>query len=246
MFSPTRYVRKKLNTCFPSLLPVLTRFRREMFMHTLHVPHKACIELTGKDSKKLLQGLCTNDVATLARDESLLAAFLSTKGRIVSEVEVVNKTPANTLEQEQEETLWILTHESDKEHLMRYLKLYKLRSKVKLKERTDVCQKLVKSKDDDVNTQYDKVIYTSNGVDTDQDVHESDYRAYRVYRYLQGLWCDISEIKDKIPLECNMDLLNYISFTKGCYIGQELIARTKYKGAITYIYIYIYIYIYTG
>lgn len=29
-----------------------------------------------------------------------------------------------------------------------------------------------------------------------------------------------------------MDLLNYISFNKGCYIGQELTARTKFKGLV--------------
>ena len=29
-----------------------------------------------------------------------------------------------------------------------------------------------------------------------------------------------------------MDGLNAISFEKGCYIGQELIARTHYKGVV--------------
>ena len=37
------------------------------------------------------------------------------------------------------------------------------------------------------------------------------------------------EIVNQVPLECNMDMLNGISFTKGCYICQELMARTKYK-----------------
>jgi len=32
------------------------------------------------------------------------------------------------------------------------------------------------------------------------------------------------------PLECNLDRLNAVSFSKGCYIGQELTARTKYRG----------------
>jgi hypothetical protein len=30
----------------------------------------------------------------------------------------------------------------------------------------------------------------------------------------------------------NLDLLGGISFTKGCYTGQEIIARTHYRGAI--------------
>lgn len=34
---------------------------------------------------------------------------------------------------------------------------------------------------------------------------------------------------DSIPLESNLDLLGSISFTKGCYVGQELTARTQFK-----------------
>lgn len=39
-------------------------------------------------------------------------------------------------------------------------------------------------------------------------------------------------LQNRIPLECNLDLLNYISFNKGCYVGQELTARTKFKGLV--------------
>jgi len=35
-----------------------------------------------------------------------------------------------------------------------------------------------------------------------------------------------------IPQMLNMDLLDGISFNKGCYTGQEVIARLKYKGEV--------------
>ena len=35
-----------------------------------------------------------------------------------------------------------------------------------------------------------------------------------------------------VPLEFNMDGLHALSFTKGCYVGQELIARAHYQGAV--------------
>lgn len=38
-----------------------------------------------------------------------------------------------------------------------------------------------------------------------------------------------AELVDSIPLESNLDLLGSISFTKGCYVGQELTARTQFK-----------------
>ncbi|ETV70647.1 hypothetical protein H257_13762 [Aphanomyces astaci] len=44
--------------------------------------------------------------------------------------------------------------------------------------------------------------------------------------------CSGLEWRDGIPLEYNLDLLHGVSMTKGCYVGQELISRTHYKGNI--------------
>ena len=35
-----------------------------------------------------------------------------------------------------------------------------------------------------------------------------------------------------MPLEYNLVVLNAISFDKGCYVGQELVARTHHRGVI--------------
>ena len=37
---------------------------------------------------------------------------------------------------------------------------------------------------------------------------------------------------DAYPHEANFDLLNGVSFTKGCYVGQEIVARMQHKTAI--------------
>ncbi|KAH9331451.1 hypothetical protein KI387_003559, partial [Taxus chinensis] len=37
---------------------------------------------------------------------------------------------------------------------------------------------------------------------------------------------------EAIPLEYNLAGLNAISFEKGCYVGQELVARTHHRGVI--------------
>ena len=51
---------------------------------------------------------------------------------------------------------------------------------------------------------------------------------YDTLRMLHG-FVEGSECAGRIPLECNFDLLNSIDFHKGCYVGQELTARTKHR-----------------
>ena len=59
----------------------------------------------------------------------------------------------------------------------------------------------------------------------------SDYHFWRIC-------CGIPEgprdlkIDEVMPLHANLDLLDFISFSKGCYVGQELLTRTKHRGAV--------------
>ena len=55
--------------------------------------------------------------------------------------------------------------------------------------------------------------------------NSTDYERIRIQAGLP----EGQELVNRIPLECNLDLLGYICFTKGCYLGQELTARTKYQ-----------------
>uniref|UniRef100_A0A182YCF3 CAF17 C-terminal domain-containing protein n=1 Tax=Anopheles stephensi TaxID=30069 RepID=A0A182YCF3_ANOST len=57
---------------------------------------------------------------------------------------------------------------------------------------------------------------------------------YTVFRYSLGIGEGEENLPDGkcFPLECNCDLLHGVSFHKGCYIGQELTARTYHTGVI--------------
>eukprot|EP01006_Ploeotia_vitrea_P027122 TRINITY_DN59991_c0_g1_i1.p1 TRINITY_DN59991_c0_g1~~TRINITY_DN59991_c0_g1_i1.p1 ORF type:complete len:339 (+),score=19.11 TRINITY_DN59991_c0_g1_i1:34-1050(+) len=55
---------------------------------------------------------------------------------------------------------------------------------------------------------------------------------YHRYRYLHGI-CEGAQglpTTTALPFESNMDIMTAINFKKGCYLGQELTARTKYRG----------------
>ncbi|KAM6222246.1 putative transferase CAF17, mitochondrial [Rhynchocyon petersi] len=61
-----------------------------------------------------------------------------------------------------------------------------------------------------------------------------DLSDYHKYRYRQGVPEGVQDLPPGValPLESNLAFMNGVSFTKGCYIGQELTARTHHMGVI--------------
>jgi transferase CAF17, mitochondrial len=55
--------------------------------------------------------------------------------------------------------------------------------------------------------------------------------AYETLRLLHGV-AEGPDLVERLPSECNVDLLHGINFAKGCYLGQELTARTQFKGVV--------------
>ena len=57
---------------------------------------------------------------------------------------------------------------------------------------------------------------------------------YATYRRLFSVFEGPNEAirGSAFPLECNFDASGAVAFDKGCYIGQELTARTKFRGEV--------------
>lgn len=217
---------------------------------------KKYFEITGRDCFKFLQGIVTHDIRLLKKkNDTLACAILTPKGRVLSDIFVYNMQDMK----DEEQRVIVEAHAGQAKAVGQYLSLYKLRSKVKIKEQEyqtffsmqsiDQIQNTISSMDDSFAAE-DKMVVITEDPRTDgfgsrillSENLEQAFRGsssvsfahpgvYDTYRLLWGLG-EGSEIEGKIPLECNLDLTNQISFNKGCYLGQELTARTKYKGVV--------------
>ena len=160
------------------------------------------IAVRGLEAAKYLQSLVTSDVLGL---ESVQAtAFLTNKGRIL----------ADGLLWKHEDGILVDVASEQRDAVARHLKMYKLRSKVELKA-IDVDIVAVDPRSPEIGERR-----------CGDESHELKRR-----RFAAGI-AQGSEIGGRVPLHCNLDLLGHVSFTKGCYLGQELTARAYHRGTV--------------
>ena len=193
-----------------------------------HLLCRAAISLTGNDRIGFLNGLITNDVQTLPAHESCWAALLNAQGRIQT-LFFVWKT---------ETALLLDVPEEHAETFMKTLRRFRLRADVQIErmEATVLTGAPDSSPPDNAIIQTLDPRHASLGwraiIPGSPDEHDRD-TTLLTRRLLAGIPGDEDIIPGQtLVLEANMDHLHGVSWTKGCYLGQEVTARTHYRGLI--------------
>ncbi|XP_064384698.1 putative transferase CAF17 homolog, mitochondrial [Halichondria panicea] len=209
---------------------------------SLQLSHRSLVRVCGSDSGTFLQGLITADVSTLRDQHTLYSMILNAQGRVLYDI--------------------ILYHRDDNDQLlecdsraaadiMKHLKRYALRAKVEISS-ADADHKvwaLFPGCHGDSSHSSDSVFPdprlnefgTRIVTDSSTELLNSKYGAtgatideYHAHRLVTGLAEGVEEIPVArcFPLEYNLDLQRGVSFDKGCYVGQELTARTHHTGMV--------------
>ena len=179
---------------------------------------RALVRLSGEDVRGFLQGLVTNDTAALTPAAPRWAALLSPQGKALFDF-VMWADGADVL----------LDCEADQaDALARRLSLYRLR------------RKIVIARDETL-----AVHWALDGAGPlDPRLSALGHRwlapageaaqGWRAHRLSQGVAEGMAELgSDKnLWLECNAGELNGVSFTKGCYVGQENTARMHHRAKV--------------
>ncbi|XP_059827759.1 putative transferase CAF17 homolog, mitochondrial [Hypanus sabinus] len=217
--------------------------------------HRQLLRLRGPDTGAFLQGLVTNDVEDVVSRsrESLYCHLLNLQGRTMFDV-ILYRLHAS----QEEPTLLAECDAMLLDNVQKHLKIYKIRRKVDISLCPDLSVWAVLPSRHSVDTSSNlevngkKVLVctqdprtdamgwrlvlsnTDNPLDIVPESHLGDIQDYHRHRYKIGIAEGVKDLPsgEAIPLESNLVYMNGISFTKGCYIGQELTARTHHTGVI--------------
>jgi folate-binding protein YgfZ len=211
--------------------------------------NRTLIHVKGRDCRTFIQGLITNDILRVTKSQSIYTALLSPQGRYLFDFFIFENTDG----------LIIDVDVDRQEELLAFLTKYKLRANVELLSfespllvfrvfGEDVLDGFKMqatagfTQPGDGYFAYVDPRLTQLGVcfmgieQTLKDMHfkKVPYDHFDRLRLSLGVPGGTQDllVGKSIPLECGFDELNAISWDKGCYLGQELTARTKHQGLV--------------
>ncbi|WP_187424889.1 YgfZ/GcvT domain-containing protein [Marinomonas sp. IMCC 4694] len=208
-------------------------------------PHLGLLRIAGPDTKKFLQGQLTCDLNKLSQKASLYGAICNIKGRIISSFFLV---------QHNDDVLMLLSNDLlDK--TLTHLKKYAVFFKTQLTDASNdftVYNKIIAAApslaietatvSETLLTRIEAATltvvvcqqpFTMQWLIVDKDSDDiaeqnSQLAALSILSARPVIHAEQSEAI--LPQWLNMQSTGGISFTKGCYTGQEIVARLHYKG----------------
>jgi len=195
------------------------------------------IEISGEDKAEFLQGLISNDIYKCKNDKPIYSCFLSPQGKFLADFFIFRQNNKYVIE----------IHEKYFESFLSKLKIYKLRSNVILKHNENITSIILfTNKDFEIKDTIIKFsdprkknigikIYINNKnlpkIDNLEEMHFIKYKEILMKNLVPFTPDDLDENKSLL-LENNFQNLNAIDWDKGCYVGQEITARMKYRSLI--------------
>lgn len=212
--------------------------------------HRSIILISGIDINNFLQNLLTNNVSKCEENNPIYAVMLSPKGKILYDFFVLKS-------EKYKDSLLLDIPIMYIDEIINKFDSYKLRSKIvfeKIQEDIVVCSDLdgVYINDIDVDNGDILMSYTdvrSNKMGSRIYILQDNIKKYENERYSSKFTQDLNlyhkkRLEIKLPeitfdflsgqfftFDLNLDNFNAIDYTKGCYIGQEVVARVHYRNS---------------
>ena len=197
--------------------------------------------ISGEDSKDFLQSLITNDINKCFNNNIIYSCLLSPQGKFIADFFISNYSGKYLIE----------VHEKLFDYFLSKIKIYKLRSKIEIEENIDFHSIILFEKNIFKESNKDIFFFKDprcinlgtkayikksifNDVVNKLKLNEISFNVYRkeLMKNLIPYSPEDLIINKSLLLENNFQNLNAIDWNKGCYVGQEITARMKYRSLL--------------
>lgn len=178
--------------------------------------NRTILTITGNDRVDFLQGLITNDV-TRAANGIIYAALLTPQSKYLADFFVIG----------QEDRLLIDVASDIAAPLFQRLSMYRLRADVQISEAHITVSRGIGTPPDGAlhDPRHDALGWRHYGETDISD--DTDWTALRVANLIPETGIELTP--ETYILEANFEALHGVDFKKGCFVGQEIVARMKHK-----------------
>lgn len=200
------------------------------------------LKVAGPDARKFLQGQITCDIHKLTQTDALYGAICSIKGRIITNFYLV---------QSNDDVLMLMSADLV-EKTLSHLKKYAVFFKTGLSDESEhfhlystLTTASVESAPETLSEKLPAII-SSNGINltisqypvtvqwlltgSDCKIEEHNQELTALELLSARPIINLEQSETMLPQWLNMQRTGGISFTKGCYTGQEIVARMQYRG----------------
>lgn len=199
---------------------------------------RGVVRVAGPAAHDFLQNLVTADLEDIDSNGSGFGALLTPQGKILFDFLIFKEADYYLLDTPRE----ILAD------LVKRLTFYRLRAKVEIEDISDNMQVIaawgatlepnlpgVATIDPRVPELGHRILGNADTLRTAltsqraAEVGEADYSRHRISLGVPESLADYM-FSDIFPHDADMDQLNGVSFSKGCYVGQEVVSRVHHRG----------------
>lgn len=184
------------------------------------------IQISGEDSISYLQGQLTCDMALLQDNQWLAGAHCNAKGKLWSNFVILHATDA----------LYMVMHKAVLAHSLAALRKYAVFSKVELNDVSGSHQVVASTPEHTIAEAIATAklpIHCQLSVLPNASAIRDEGASHWMQHFIQYGYpwlASDAQVEQFIPQMLSLDTLDAISFSKGCYIGQETVARMHYRG----------------
>ncbi|HRW29617.1 MAG: folate-binding protein YgfZ [Alphaproteobacteria bacterium] len=189
--------------------------------------NRAIITLSGPERQSLLQGIITNNIDRLNHEPAIYSALLTPQGKFLYDF----------ILSERDNSIYMDCEAQFQPALLQRLMMYRLRRDVEILDRNEQYTIITSSQPLDEygfsfsDPRYPDLGYRAIVENMPEGSNDKPYHMRRISLGIPEGTHDFIMDKSTI-LEGHFEALNGVDFKKGCYVGQEVTARMKYRGKV--------------